>query len=44
MKDVVLNEIIKEEDYQNFKKKTGKKEDYLKAYELEILQKCIKKF
>ena len=38
MKDVVLNEVIDEEIYQNFKKETGKKDDYLNIEEYKKLR------
>lgn len=44
MKDEVLNILIKEKNYQNFKKQIGKKNDYFSIYELEMLQKYIEKF
>ena len=41
MKDVVLNELIDEEIYQNFKKETGKKDDYLNIEEYKKLLEKI---
>ena len=38
MKDVVLNEVIDEEIYQNFKKEIGKKDDYLNIEEYKKLR------
>ena len=38
MKDVVLDEIIDEEIYQNLKKEIGKKDDYLNIEEYEKLR------
>ena len=38
MKDVVLNEVIDEEIYQNFKKEIGKKDDYLNTEEYKKLR------
>lgn len=40
MKDVVLNEVIDEEFYQNFKKEIGKKDDYL---DIEEYRKLLEK-
>ena len=37
MKDVVLNEVIDEEIYQNFKKEIGKRDDYLNIEEYKKL-------
>ena len=41
MKDVVLDEIIDEEIYQNLKKEIGKKDDYLNIEEYEKLLEKI---
>lgn len=38
MKDVVLDEVIDEEIYQNFKKEIGKKDDYLNIEEYKKLR------
>ena len=38
MKDVVVDEVIDEEIYQNFKKEVGKKDDYLNIEEYKKLR------
>ena len=38
MKDVVVDEVIDEEIYQNFKKEVGKKDDYLTIEEYKKLR------
>lgn len=41
MKDVIVDEIIDEEIYQNLKKEIGKKDDYLNIEEYEKLLEKI---